>query len=915
MNGPIGREAEREVAAIFVAAAADGSAVLEIVGEGGIGKTTLFRFAVESARLAGTRVLVCGLTEAESTMSFAGLTDLLHDVEIDLFEQLPAPQGRALAVATLREAPSDSAIDERAIGTGLASLLMTLSERGPLVVAIDDTQWLDQASADVVAFALHRLGSRSVGLLTCRRVGMGASGLTATLDAPHWKRTLALRGMSAAALFHVVREQVGVTLSRPTLLRITEAAQGNPFLAVELGRATTSRRDTADGLFLPDNLQLLVAHRLSALSDEGRDALLVAACAGRPTLALLTEMGLRLGVEEAEAAHVVSVEEGRVLFEHPLLSAAVVQAASPPAIRATHARLGASSSEPEARARHLALASPEPDALTSVALDEATVSAEARGAMVAAAELARLALDRTVAIDVNAAWRRRLRLAQLLHAAGSAVEAGAVLADVDRSCPPGRLRAEANLVLTEVAYQTTTTERALVHAATALDEAGDDASLRARALLSLAALTTDGHEMVRFVALARRCLEDGQVADPTLLAWAAIEDVSARFSLGEGLDRTALDQALSLERTGRKWRSGDQVAAIRPVLLKWADEHEEALRGLAELRERAEQEGNEGLLPYVIGHVPGILLHVDRFAEAVAASAEHLSHALATGQEGQRMQALYNVSLVDAHLGKLHEAAAIGHEVLTWSEVHVDRWMEMSASGVLGFTALSAGDLSQARWWLDRWWSCSQAEGIVDPGVSRFHGDHIEALIGLGALAEATAQTDILQHRAEAARRVSAAAVAARCRALLAATAGDQPLALSFADTALELHAACPSDFDRARTLLVKGVVHRRAKEKGSAKKCLEEAFAIFARLGAKAFSSRTESELERIGTRVTSAFELTATERRIAELTASGLTNRQVAEQSFMSPKTVEANLARVYRKLGITSRAELGAVMLQMK
>ena len=917
MTGPIGREAEREVAATFVAAAVTGSAVLDIEGEAGIGKSTLFRFAVDSARLVGSRVLTCGLTDAESALSFAGLTDLLRALELDQFDQLPAPQRYALAVATLREAPSEPSLDERAIGTGLATLLSAIADSAPLIVAIDDTQWLDPASAGVVAFALRRLGGRSLGLLTCRRLGMAERGLTATLDAPAWQRTLTLRGMSAAALFHVVRSQQGVTLARPTLLRITEAAQGNPFLALELARATTSGNggDVGETLPLSEGLQLLVAHRLSVLSDQGRDALLAVACAGRPTLALLTELGLRSGVEEAEAAHVVTVDEGRVVFDHPLLSAAVVQAASAPAIRAVYGRLGAACLDPEARARHFALANPEPDVLTSAALDAATLSAEARGATVAAAELARLALDRTAAADLVAVWRRRLRLAQLLHAAGSAVEAGEVLADVDRSCPPGHLRAEVNLVLTEVAYQTSTTERALAHAAIALDEAGDEATLRARALLSLATLTTDGHELARYAAQAQRCLEEAQVTDPTLLAWAAIEQVSARFQVGEGLDRIALDYALSIERTGREWHSGDQVAAIRPVLLKWADEPDEALRGLAELRQRAELEGNEGLLPYVIGHVPGILLRLGRFEDADAASADHLSRALATGQEGQRMQALYNVSLVDAHLGRLQAASDVGHEMLTWSEANVDGWIEMSACAVLGFTAISAGDLREARAWFDRWWSNGEAEGVVDPGVSRFHGDHIEALIGLGAIPEALAQTEILEQRAARAGRVSAAAVAARCRALLAATAGDQPTALTFADAALALHADCPIDFDRARTLLAKGVIHRRAKQKNAAKRCLEEANAIFSGLGASAFVARTASELERVGTRVTSAFELTATERRIAELAASGLTNRQVAEQSFMSPKTVEANLARVYRKLGIASRAELGARMLSMK
>ena len=916
MSGPIGREAEREVAATFVAAAVAGTAVLEIEGEAGIGKTTLFRFAVDAARQAGSRVLACGLTDVESALSFAGLTDLLRDVDPPEIEQLPAPQRHALRVATLREEPSGSTVDERTIGTGLAALLAALADTQPLIVAVDDAQWLDQASAGVLAFALNRLGGRSLGLLTCRRSGVAGRGLVGTIEAPDWRRALTLSGMSAAALFHIVRDQQGTTLARPLLMRITEASQGNPFLALELARASISRSHDATGqLVLTESLQRLVAQRLAELSSNARDALLAAACSGRPTLRLLSDLGMRAGVEEAEAAQLVSIEHGRVVFDHPLLSAAVVQAATAPAIRAVHGRLGAASAAAEERARHFALANPDPDVVTSAALDEAAISAEARGVMVAAAELARLALDRTMADDDSAVWRRRLRLARLLHSAGSAREAGEVLADPHDACPRGRLRAEVHLVLTEIAYQTATTEQALAHAEVALRESGDDAELRARALLSLAAVTTDGVELAKYASEARRCLDAGDVNAPTLLAWAAIEEVSSRFNLGQGLDREALDHALVMERTGREWRSGDQVAAIRPVLLKWADQHDDALLALAELRERAELEGNEGLLPYVVGHIPGILLRVGRFADAGAAATEHLSLALATGQDGQRMQALYNLSLVDAHCGRLDAASVVGHELLSWAQANGDLWMEMSACAVLGFTAISSGQLQDARTWFDRWWTNVEAEGIIDPGVSRFHGDHIESLIALGATVEASAQTQILEDRAAAAGRVSAAAIAARCRALLAATQGDQPAALALADAALQLHERCPIEFDIARTMLTKGAIHRRAKEKSAAKRCLVEAQEMFAKLGATAFEARATAELERIGTRVTSTLELTATERRIAELAASGLTNRQVAERSFMSAKSVEANLARVYRKLGIASRAELGAKMLQME
>jgi len=614
-------------------------------------------------------------------------------------------------------------------------------------------------------------------------------------------------------------------------------------------------------------------------------------------------------LDEVESNGMVRVDDGRVTFAHPLLAAAVVQMASAPQRRAMHARLAAVADDPKARARHQALADPDPNEATASALDEATSVASARGSSIAAAELARLALDRTVDHNGERAWTRRVRLAELLHSAGSSLEAGQVLEG--DSCPRGALRARVGLILTEISYQTSTVQNAIDHATAALDDARGDAALEARCLLSLAVLSTDGHDSARFTAEARRILQTNGIKDSQLLAWAECEDVSARFHLGEGLDRVGLDSALALERTGRTWLSGDQVAAVRPVLLKWADFPDDALAALDELRTRAEDEGNEGVIPYVAGHVPGILMRLGRLHDAAAAAADHLGLAERTGQESQRMQALYNVSLIDAHLGKLAAAELVAEEILEWARQHDDRWLEMSATSVLGFIELSRGDSLAARTWLDRWSELTNELGVIDPGISRFYGDHIESLIALGEIAEAIARVDELDRRSARADRVSAMAIGARCRALLAAASGDTRLALEQIQRALELDDECPVPFERNRSLLVAGVVHRRARHKAAARSALKESASGFAALGAAEWSVRCEQELQRVGTPAASVTSLTATEQKIAELAATGLTNRQVAEQSFLSPKTVEANLARVYRKLGITSRAELGARM----
>lgn len=909
MQALIGRDPERDVATAFIAAAACGPAVLSIDGEPGIGKTSLLRYALSDARAAGLIVLECTPTPAEATMSFAALTELLRDVDAAALAAMPDPQRHALAVATLREEPVGATLDERAVGTGFASLLAHLAESRTVVVAIDDLHWIDAASADALTFALRRVHPATIGLVTCARTGQRPPGFASSIPPEGWTNSLTLSGMTAAALFHVVRDQLSVALARPALLRVTETSGGNPFAAIELARISDSARPPPGGMRVTELVETLTAQRLGQLSPDARRALLVVACSPRPTLGTIRALGLEAGLAQAESAGTVSLDADRVMFAHPLLAAAVVQMATAPEQRNVHAQLARITTEPEAHARHVALANPEPDETTAMALDEATLAAETRGSSVAAAELARLALDRSVDPDGAAAWARRIRLGEVLHAAGSSIEAANVLGRA--GCPRGALYARAGLVLIEVAYQTSSTARAIEVAHEALAEARGHPTLTARCLLSLATITTDGREAARYAAEARATLITAGVDDPLLLAWAESEDVSARFHLGEGLDRARLDHALELERTGRSWRSTDQVAAIRPVLLKWADHPEEALDALIELRARADEEGNEGLVPYVLGHIAGALLRLGRLDNAAEAAAEHIGHAERTGQESQRMQALYNVAFIGAHLGQLDEANTTAHEIHDWAVENGDDWMEMLAATVLGFVAFSRGDAPEACVWFGRWSTAIEALGIIDPGVTRFYGDHIEALIMSGAREDATQATRILTARAERAGRISALGIAERCEALLAAAAGDLPAALARVDAALALDARSSVPFERHRTMMVKGLIHRRAKQKADARRALVAASDGFAAMGANGWKARCDEELKRIGTRVASATTLTASEQRIAELAASGLTNKQVAERTFLSPKTVEANLARVYRKLGITSRAELGAQM----
>jgi DNA-binding CsgD family transcriptional regulator len=545
--------------------------------------------------------------------------------------------------------------------------------------------------------------------------------------------------------------------------------------------------------------------------------------------------------------------------------------------------------------------------------DAAADAAAARGATGAAMTLARLAIERSVGRDSVAEWTRRARAASLTFVAGDTAEARALLAGLEERCPPGRHRSDAWLTMAQIEHETTTLERGAACAALAVQDADGDPELEVQALLMLATLTVDPATRRGHAAAARSILDSGRVTDPTLLpqllAWALLEEIVSMFHAGDGLDLDMLDRAFAVERSQGGSRYG-QVAVVRPVLLKWADHSEAAIDALRELREVCEAEGNEGAIPYALSHIPTTLCRLGRVDEARQAASEHLYYAETTGQESQRIQAVLNTAWVEALAGDVDAATTAAREVLAWG---IENGAELAASGaaVLGTVALVADDAQTARTWFEQAESLTHEPRSEDPGVDRWVSDLIEALVATGALDEAERRIDALDARATRSGGIGASAAAARCRALLAAARGDTTAALEHIDAALERHAGIDAPLDAARSLVVKGVVHRRRKERRVAGEALQAAKVVFDEAGARGWAARAEAELARLGRRVGASLELTETEKRVALLVAAGMTNRQVAEQAFISVKTVEANLARIYRKLGIASRAELGARM----
>jgi hypothetical protein len=419
----VGREAELAAVNAFVAAPGGGTFVLE--GEAGIGKTTLWRAALESA--AGRRLmpLTSSPGAAETRLTFVGLADFLGEVDDDVFDLLPPPQRHALDVALLRAEADTAAPDQRAVSTAFLSVLRALAERGPLLVAVDDAQWLDAPSWRVLRFARRRLERDRVKFLAAVRLERSAPA--PELDGAE---RLRIGPLNVAALHDVLHTELGVRFPRPAVVKLAQVSSGNPFFAVELGRAIHERGESPLGggpLPVPEDLRELVERRLSKLPVAARGALLHASALARPTVEIVE----REALTPAEDARFVQIDStGQIRFTHPLFATGVYGSATPAERREVHAALARRVGPGEERARHLALAAEAEDERVATALLEAARQARDRGAPDAAIELTELACRLTPPAEAVAVQARRLELGRVLAEVGDPQQARAVLSEL-----------------------------------------------------------------------------------------------------------------------------------------------------------------------------------------------------------------------------------------------------------------------------------------------------------------------------------------------------------------------------------------------------------------------------------------------------------------------------------------------------
>jgi DNA-binding CsgD family transcriptional regulator/DNA-binding transcriptional ArsR family regulator len=893
----VGREEELGSLYSFIGEAGGGLAALVLEGEAGIGKSTLWLAGVEHARTRGLRVLSSRPAEAELSLAHVGLGDLFADDLDDVLPALAAPRRRALEVALLREEASGDPVDDRAVAVTVHDVLQILSEREPILIAVDDVQWLDRSSSSALEFALRRLDENQVLVLLARRLVDGAqpSGLEQALNRECVQR-LPVGPLSVGALHRFLRDRLDRPFARQTLLRIHEKSGGNPFMALELARILDVDINPLRPLAVPESLEALVRVRMSGLPASTREALALASALGTPSESLLERAGVAAeALEPAIVARVIERENGAIRFTHPLLSSVLYRDLGSER-RSVHGRIAAIVEDPLVRACHLAFSRDAPDADVAGVLDGAARLAADRGASAVAAEIAEQALRLTPPDEHGDRHRRALAAARAHQTAGEWTRARAIATDLLAEVEIGSIRAEALVLLAEL--ESFDHGRTLLEAA--LRETASSPALQSmiHCRLAWARRYKEGFEH------ARAALELAEELDDDVLR-ARARSVHAILGWFAG-DAEASDDLPARARDFPSAVGGDQLVreATLAVVNTFAPSSKRAeARALLEREHQQWRERDEPRSARALWGLAWVEFWAGRW-ELAAAHAAH-AHDISIQYGLEVPQDHLPIAVIAVHRGQLELAREHSERALELAggqfPLHPPQHM-----AVLGLVALWSGDSSAAAEWLGAADQQAAALGWGEPSVRWWTSDYSELLLELGRIADAVRVLDVWERDAARVGRDWVLSHVTRCRGLVAAAQRRVEQAASLLEQAVAQHDDVGDPFGKARAQLALGIVRRRARQKRDAREAIEAALADFEQLGAAIWVARTHSELGRISGR-TRKEGLTAAEHRVAALVAEGRTNREVAAALFLGERTVAGHLTHIYAKLGVRSRTEL--------
>lgn len=888
----IGRQNELDYVERFVGDVRTGTHGLVVFGEPGIGKTAFWRHAIARCREAGCQLLITRPSEEEMPLSGCGLVDLLEESAVDL-DRLRAEE------------------DPLECGRTVLEALRRLAASGPTVVAIDDLQWLDSVSARALRYALRRADREPLGVLgTARSAQPDPLGIRETLP-PGRSETVELGPLSLGALRRLLSGTVAA-ISRPALAQIHSLSGGNPLYALELARAMPDGRRSTD-IALPGSLRTALEHRLDALPARLEPVLEAVSALGATSVQslrnLLPESDVDAILEAAIAEQVLALDEDlSVRFAHPLLGSVVYTSLSPLARRSLHARLAAQATEPDVRARHLALSTDDPDESIASLLERAATRAAGRGANDLASEFAGHGRRLTPVADEASVRRRALAEIEYLAAAGEVRQALSRADRLVRSLAPGPERVEALVQRAELEDDDRDTAEALLLGA--LDEAGTDERLRGRVFHRLAQLRRlRAGDLPGAIDAARSSLALAEdCGDPTLELHAAAY-LGHLEALGGKPRPDLMDRAVRLEA-----ELGVQPLSIRPRSLLamhrlWAGDLPAARALLDAVQAEAARAGNEMKQPQHF-YISALVENASGNLElAHTLAARGLEAALDAENTYAERELLYPLARAEAWLGREQEARATAQRLCEEASTHGVKPLLVRAASVLGLLALSLDDLESACDELARAADLLERMGFANPGAFRVLPDAIEALARSEELSAAEALHERLESEAAAAGPWSHAAVE-RARGALLLARGDAERAADVLDGAAACFQSLEHGPDTARALLLRAQALLRAGRRSLAAEVAAAAHARFSAMGATLWEARALELLERLQPG-RAAGRLTAAETRVAALVAKGMKNREIGQALFMSVATVEAHLTRIYRKLDIRSRTELARLV----
>jgi DNA-binding CsgD family transcriptional regulator len=909
----VGRRAERDaVEALLEGARTEGCQVLVVRGEAGIGKTALLQHARASAASSGFRVESSTGIAAESQFAFGGLHQLCLPL-MDRLDALPEPQRAALSVAFGQQtgAPPDRFL----LGLAVLNLLAEVAEDVPLLCLVDDAQWLDEGTAQVLAFVARRLVAERVALLIVVRDPTDDGDLRPFRDLPD----LRLEGLGTTEARALLAATVPAPLDAVVSERIIAEARGNPLALLELPRSV-ALAEWAGGFGLPDAMS--VPHRVEdafrvrsdSLPAETRLLMLVAAAEPTGDAELLWRAAAELGIaggsaELAEAAGLVRIDT-RVRFRHPLVRSAVYRAASLPDRRRAHRALAAATdprSDPDRRAWHSAQAVLGVDEEAASQLEQSADRARARGGLAAAAAFLQQATELTP--DPADRARRALAAALAKHDAGASESARELLTVATLGPLDALQRARVDLLTAQVAFHLSRDPDApgmLLDAARAL--APLDALLARETYLHAldAALVNGGGVAVEVAEAATDAPAPGPADRPVdqLLDGLATTLTAGLVRGIPGL-RRALESFRDVPRDGpRQHHDSDRwlwLASRNAVGIL----DDELVHVLAHLNvDLAREAGALASLPTALGFLSITSVLEGELGRAAELAAEATSLTADTG----------GVPLHHYHLilhgwrGDEDETAVLRDRVAkddTYTADGGEALLGQYATAVLhnGRGNYRAAQAAAAR-----------ARGSLEPSLSSASlPELVEAAARSGDRTVAAAASEELGMRADAIRTPWALGLAARSRAMV--SPADE--AEEHYREALGQLGGCRMKVYLARTHLVYGEWLRRENRRQDARNELRTAHELLTRMGTEAFAARAARELRATGEhprrRVANRTDaLTAQEKQIARLVATGATSREVAAELFLSPRTIEAHLRSIFRKLDITSRRQLKDVRL---